>query len=150
MRKLLTCLAFTALAVPAMGQEALKITPAHSVVWKPHPLFPGSQAALLTGNPSEAEAIVLRNKIPPNFRLAPHQHSFLEVGTVLSGSLWQAEGDKFDASKGQKLTAGSVWVLPPGRPHYMWTTDEGAEFQINFTGPAKVEFRNPADDPRKK
>ena len=149
MRKLLVCLALVASAVPAAGQEALEVIPAESVAWKPHPLFPGSQMALVVGDPTKPEAIVQRNKLPPNFKLAPHQHSFLEVGTVISGSLWQAEGDKFDARNGKILKAGSVWVIQPGHPHYLWTTNEEVVFQINFTGPAKVEFRNPADDPRK-
>jgi quercetin dioxygenase-like cupin family protein len=148
MRKLLCSLVLITAASPALGQEALEVVAIDSVAWKSHPLFPGSQTALLVGDPAKSGAIVQRNKLPPNFKLAPHQHSFLEVGTVISGSLWQAEGDQFDAAKGRMLQAGSVWVLPPGRPHYLWTTSEEAVFQINFVGPARVDFANPTDDPR--
>ena len=81
MRKLLVCLALIGSAFPAMAQEALQVISADSVAWKSHPLFPGSQVALLAGDPTKHEAIVQRNKLPPNFKVAPHQHSFLEVGT---------------------------------------------------------------------
>jgi quercetin dioxygenase-like cupin family protein len=150
MRKLLTGLALIASFVPAMAEDALKIVPADSVVWKPHPLFPGAQTALLAGDPGKPETIVQRNKFPPNFKVAPHMHSVVEVGTIISGSLGHGEGDAFDPSKGTTLKAGSVFALPAGRPHYMWTASEEVVFQINFTGPATITFHNPADDTRRK
>ena len=150
MRKLLTCLALVAWAVPATAQDALKIVPADGVTWRPHPLFPGAQTAVLAGDPSKPETIVQRNKFPPNFKVAPHMHSYVEVGTIISGSLGHGEGEKFDAGKGAMLKAGSVFALPAGRPHYMWTANEEVVFQINFTGPATITFHNPADDPRRK
>ena len=150
MTKLLTCLALIALIVPATAQDASKIVPADSVKWSPHPLFPGAQTAILAGDPTKPETIVQRNKFPPNFKVAPHMHSFVEVGTIISGSLGHGEGDTFDASKGTMLKAGSVFALPAGRPHYLWTANEEVVFQINFTGPATITFRNPADDPRRK
>jgi hypothetical protein len=41
-------------------------------------------------------------------------------------------------------------VLPENHAHQVWTTDEEAIIQVQFTGPADIIFMNPADDPRKK
>jgi hypothetical protein len=153
MNKLLSCVALivaTISATTSMAQDTAEVVPPESVVWRPHPLFPGAQMALLAGDPTKPETIVQRNKFPPNFKVAPHMHSFVEVGTIISGSLGHGEGDKFDASKGGMLKAGSVFVVPANRPHYMWTGGEEVVFQINFNGPANITFHNPADDPRKK
>jgi len=150
MKKLLTAIAIVALAAPVLAQGASKIVPADKVEWKPHPLFPGAQTAMLAGDPSKPETIVQRNKFPPNFKVAAHTHSFVEVGTILSGSLGHGEGEAFDPGKGSMLKAGSVFVLSAGKPHFMWTGPEEVVFQINFVGPSNVTFHNPADDPRKK
>lgn len=150
MKKLLTCLALIALAGPALAQDPVKVVKAEEVTWKGHPLFQGAQIATLVGNPTKSETIVQRFKFPPNFKVAPHTHTYTEVATVMSGTLQLGLGEKFDAGKGQVLKPGSVFALKAGDPHYVWTTNEEAIVQIVFTGPSGIVFINPADDPRKK
>jgi len=106
----------------------------------------GAQIATLIGNPSKAEVVVQRVKIPPNFKNAPHTHSYSEVVTVLSGHYGNAMGHE----KGEVLAPGSVFALLAGHVHHTWTENEEVIVQANFVGPANITFVNPADDPRKK
>jgi quercetin dioxygenase-like cupin family protein len=136
-------------AVPAsMAQDTMKVVTADELVWKEHPLFKGGRIVNVFGDPTKAEAIVLRVKFPPHFKVPPRTHPYSEVVTVLSGTYWNGMGD--DMEKGVMLKPGSVFVLPANHVHRTWTTDEEVVFQINFTGPGGITFINPADDPRKK
>jgi quercetin dioxygenase-like cupin family protein len=137
-------------AVPALvAQDAMKAVTADEVVWKDDPALPkGAQTAVLIGDPSKAETIVLRAKFPPHFKIPPHNHTWSEVVTVLNGTCWNGMGD--DMEKGVMLKPGSVFVLPANHSHQIWTTDEEAIIQVQFTGPGNITYINPADDPRKK
>lgn len=150
MKRLLTCFAVIALAAPAMAQEPVKVVKADEVAWKGHPLFVGAQLATLIGDPAKGETIVQRFRFPPNFKVAPHTHTYTEVATVLSGTLHLGLGNTFDGGKGQMLKPGSVFALKAGDPHYVWTTGEEVIVQVVFAGPSGIAFINPTDDPRKK
>ena len=149
-RKILACIALIAVAGSAMAQNAAQVVPPDAVVWKSHPLFPGAQTATLIGDPSKPETIVQRLKFPPNFKIAPHTHSYAELGTVLSGTLGWGEGPQFDPSKGGLLKAGTVFAFKANEPHFVWTTSEETIVQLVYSGPAGIVFSNQADDPRKK
>jgi quercetin dioxygenase-like cupin family protein len=137
-------------AVPAsMAQDAMKVVTADEVVFKDDPAIPkGGQNTILIGDPSKAETIVLRTKFPPHYKIPPHTHTFSEVVTVLSGTCWNGMGD--DMEKGVILKPGSIFVLPANHVHQIWTTDEEAIIQVQFTGPGDITYINPADDPRDK
>jgi quercetin dioxygenase-like cupin family protein len=150
MKRLFIAAAVIALASSAMAQDAMKVVKSDGLKWVDHPIFKGAQTAILVGDPSKAETIVQRVKFPPNYKVAPHTHPYAEVVTVMSGSFGNAMGEKFDPSKGEMYSAGSVFALPAKHPHYVWTTDGEAVVQIHFTGPGGIDFINPADDPRKK
>jgi quercetin dioxygenase-like cupin family protein len=137
-------------AVPAsMAQDAMKVVTADELVWKDDPGLPkGAQSTILVGDPSKAETIVLRVKFPPHYKVPPHTHTWSEVVTVLSGTCWNGMGD--DMEKGVVLKPRSVFVLPANHAHQIWTTDEEAIIQVQFTGPGNITYINPADDPRKK
>jgi quercetin dioxygenase-like cupin family protein len=149
MKKLLITVALISLASSAMAQDAMKVVTGDEVVWKDDPAIPkGGQTTVLVGDQSKAETIVLRAKFPPHYKVPPHTHSFSEVVTVLNGTLWNGMGD--DMEKGVMLKPGSVFVLPGNHTHQVWTTDEEAIIQVQFTGPGDITYINPADDPRNK
>ena len=60
-----------------------------------------------------------------------------------------SHGEKFE-KKGDLLKPGSLWVYPAKHPPYAWTEDEEAVIQVQFLGPAGIDYINPTDDPRKK
>jgi quercetin dioxygenase-like cupin family protein len=148
MKKLLIA-AVIALVGSALAQTAHKVVRVEDVTWVDDPLFKGAKTAILVGDPTKAEVIVLRMKIPPHYRIPPHTHPFAEVVTVLTGSYGNSFGEKFEP-KGELMKSGSLFVLPAQHAHYTWTGDEETVVQVQFMGPRGIDFVDPADDPRKK
>jgi quercetin dioxygenase-like cupin family protein len=105
--------------------------------------------AVIAGNPFGTGPFILRLKIPNGYRVMPHWHPTTENVTVISGEFDVAMGDKFDESKLQRLSAGSVAVAPAHHPHYAMAKGE-TEVQVHAMGPFKLTYVNPADDPSKK
>jgi quercetin dioxygenase-like cupin family protein len=149
-RLLLTLVGLISFAVPAsIAQDAMKVVTPDELDWKDETVLPkGAQTAVLIGDPSKAETIVLRVKFPSHYKVPPHNHTWSEVVTVLSGTCWNGMGD--DMEKGVMLKPGSVFVLPANHTHQIWTTDEEAMIQVQFTGPGNITYINPVDDPRNK
>jgi quercetin dioxygenase-like cupin family protein len=149
MKRILISLALIAATCSAGAQEAMKVIKADELVWKDHPFFKGVKTAVLLGDPAKAETIIIRNKFPPNYRVAPHTHPYTEIITVISGMVGHGTGGKFDA-QGEMFQPGTVFVLPPNHAHYVWTGNEPAIIQVQYMGPSGIDFINPADDPRNK
>ena len=124
------------------------ISPA-DVKWAPDAMLPkGAMSALLIGDPSKAGSlVVVRVKLPPNYHIPPHTHGMAETLTILSGKCGLGMGKVADMS-GPLSDAGGFYAAPAGEAHYLWTKDEGAEFEVQFTGPGSITYVNPADDPR--
>ena len=153
MNKLLIAAALIAVGVPALAQEHQKMTvfKAEELTYKPNPMFPaGATTIKLLGDPAKPEFFILRTIFPPNYQVPPHTHTALETVTIISGAMGNAMGDKFDKSKGEILKAGSIFILPAGHMHYVWTNDEQVIVQVAGVGPFGINYVNPADDPRKK
>jgi oxalate decarboxylase/phosphoglucose isomerase-like protein (cupin superfamily) len=79
----------------------------------------------------------------------PHWHPTAENVTVISGEFHVGMGDKFDESSMLTLPAGSVAVVPTHHNHYAMAKGESV-VQVNATGPFKLVYVNPADDPSKR
>ena len=154
MKKSLLFAALIVLAGSALAQEAMKVTVAKpdALTWKDNPNLPkGAQSATLLGDPTKAgEVVVTRVKLPANYKVPPHTHPYAETVTVISGSVGFGMGEKVDAKKGEMVKAGSFYAQPAKHAHYVWTGKQGAILQVQFIGPAGIDYINPADDPRKK
>ncbi|MEW6325435.1 MAG: cupin domain-containing protein [Nitrospirota bacterium] len=128
--------------------------PSHTILtpteltWTDGP-FPGTQNAVLEGNPKEAGPFTMRLKLPADYKIPPHWHPSDERVTVISGTFNVGRGEQFDQSKGKVMPAGTFMLMPPKTNHFAWATGETV-IQINGTGPWALNFVNPADDPRKK
>jgi len=149
MKEVLIFAAVIALAGSVSAQTAHKVVRVEDVSWTDDPLFKGVKSAILVGDPTMAEVVVLRVKLPPHYRVPPHTHPYAEIVTVLTGSYGNNFGEKFEP-KGEMLKPGSLFVLPAKHAHYTWTADEETIVQVQFIGPRDIDFINPADDPRKK
>ena len=149
MKRLFVALALLAAMCSAASQEAVRVLKADELVWKDHPFFKGVKTTVLLGDPAKAETIIIRNKFPPNYRVAPHTHPYTEIITVISGQVGHGTGEKFEG-QGEMLPPGTVIVLPPNHVHYVWTGNEPAIIQVQYVGPGSIHFINPADDPRNK
>ena len=135
-------------AKPA-GPAPVVVTP-DKVQWSAAPpvFQPGAQFAVLAGDPGKPGPFTVRLKLPDGYRVMPHWHPTAESVTVLSGEFHVGMGDKFDESSMQTLPAHSLAVVPPHHNHYAMAKGE-TELQVSSTGPFKLVYVNPADDPSK-
>lgn len=131
----------------SLGDRAIILMP-DQLAWRDYPGIPGAQVVALLGDPGKPQAVIMRVKIPPHRIHPPHSHPYPEIATVISGRGGFAFGDKFDKSKGEMGGVGSFGVGPANQPHFVWTENEEVVVQVQFNGPAVVNFVNPADDPR--
>ena len=153
MKQLLIFAALIAFAVSASAEDITKVTlvKPDALTWKDNPNIPkGGQVAVLVGDPTKAEVVVQRVKLPANYKVPPHTHPYAETVTVISGSVGFGMGEKFDATKGELVKAGALFAQPAKHAHYVWTGKEGAIIQVQFVGPGGIDYINAADDPRKK
>ena len=133
----------------AAGPAATVVTP-DKIQWGPAPpvFQPGAQFAVLAGDPTKPGAFVVRLKLPDGYRIMPHWHPTAESVTVISGEFHVGMGDKFDEGALATLPAQSVAVVPTHHNHYAMAKGETV-VQVNSTGPFKLTYVNPSDDPSK-
>ena len=141
-----------ALAAAAVGSSLsvyaeVGITP-DEIKWQRNPAT-GSEIAVLWGDPSKPVPFVQRVKYGSGFKAMPHSHPVDVQVTVLSGTLYWAEGESFDESKLKAYPAGSFLLERANVPHYQ-TAKGDVVFQAAGTGPNGFKFVNPKDDPRSK
>ncbi|MEK6593663.1 MAG: cupin domain-containing protein [Pseudomonadota bacterium] len=124
---------------------------ASAIKWSDAPsIGPGAKIAVLEGDLKAAAPFTMRIKIPPNLKIGVHTHPATERVTVLSGTLYFATGDKYDAAKAQTYKRGDGFIVPVGMPMYGYTKKEESILQIQGTGPWGIQYPDPTDDPRKK
>lgn len=126
------------------------VTP-DAVQWGDAPamLPAGVKMAVLSGNPTAPGPFVIRLKLPDGTRIMPHWHPTTENVTVLDGSFKVGMGNKFDESQAKTLPAKSYGSIPAHHNHY-GMAQGNVELQVESTGPFKLVYVNPADDPSKK
>ncbi len=82
----------------------------------PPALPPGSQVAVLEGDPRQAGPYTIRVKSPANYKIPPHWHPEDEHVTVISGSVWMGMGDQLDESKATQIPTGGFVLMPAPNP----------------------------------
>lgn len=94
----------------------------------------GRQRAQLFGDSSQGGAWIDRVKIPSGGRVRAHTHPQDELITVIEGTCYLGEGERFDAAKLKGYPAGSFIVIPAGVPHFVAAKDGGVIVQLSGTG----------------
>jgi Domain of unknown function (DUF4437) len=133
----------------AAGSAPVIATP-DSLKWGDPPpvLQSGAQLAVLSGNPNGTGPFAIRLKMPDGYKIMPHWHPTQENVTVISGEFHVGMGDKFDETGMQALPVGSYAAVPARHHHYAVAKGETV-VQVNATGPFKLVYVNPTDDPSK-
>lgn len=151
-------IALTAASVPLLAADPTT-TPAPrnapelclpgALQWRPGPasLPAGAQFAVLEGDPTKEGPFTMRLRLPDGYRIPPHMHPAWERITVISGTFNLGVGEKFDAAITQEMVAGTFGYWPPGMKHFAWAKGETI-VQLHGMGPWRLEYVNPADDPR--
>jgi quercetin dioxygenase-like cupin family protein len=145
-----TALLLAALPMGALAMDHMTVQP-NALKWGPAPpgLPPGSQVAVVAGDPSKDGPYVIRAKLPSGYKIPPHFHPVAENVTVLSGTFHVGMGDTFDTKKGEALRAGGFFMADKEMHHYGWTSGPTV-IQVHGIGPFAITYVNPNDDPRNK
>jgi quercetin dioxygenase-like cupin family protein len=143
------------LTLPAVWTDAqagghISLAPTE-LKWNDAPgLGPGVKIAIIEGDLKAAGPLMMRIKLPPKAKIAPHTHPLIEHVTVLSGTFYLGIGEKVDESKARAYPAGGVVVIPQGMPMFAFTKDKETIVQVHGIGPWGVDYLNPADAPAAK
>jgi quercetin dioxygenase-like cupin family protein len=146
----LACLVSVAFPADAVDPPHGMFTPSDIKWGDAPPTVPkGAKLAVLYGDPGKDGLLVIRAKLPANYRIPAHSHPTDEVVTVLSGTLFVGMGDKLAPASVHPFHAGSLVVTPAKTNHYVLTKPPTV-IEVTAMGPLQFTYVNPADDPSKK
>jgi uncharacterized RmlC-like cupin family protein len=114
------------------------------VVWNERPGYDGVKFAVVQGDPTKPGLYVVRAKFSPGTMTKPHWHQEERYVTVLQGTWYTGEGDKFEPEKTVPLKAGGFMVHPAKAHHYDGAKDEEVIVQIIGIGPSSTTPLDPA------
>ena len=133
------------LLIPSLAAAQSHIITPAQLVWRS--LIPGTEMAIVSGDPSKPGLYVLRIRTQAaDVRVPPHWHPTDEHITVLSGSFLVAHGEQFDTSKLTEMAPGAHASMPGRMPHFA-LQKAGSVIEIYGEGPFVVNWVNPEDDP---
>lgn len=144
MKKTILAAAVTVMSVAAMmwamtrdhktKKEVVGFTPEQVRWFTPSYYKDGRQRAQLLGDSSQGGSWVDRVKIPGGGRVPAHTHSHDEQVTVIEGTWYLGEGERFDPVRLKGYPAGSFIVIPAGVPHFVAAKDGAVIVQLSGTG----------------
>jgi len=141
MKRALLLAALFCIAAPAHARgdvDTLFAVPPGEMRFVPDPAHAGYETAVVVGDPGKPGVYTVHTKLPANITIAPHTHGEKwRVATVLSGTLYYAQGATFDEKKLRPLPPGSVVVEPAGVPHFARTKGP-VLLHITGEGPAST------------
>lgn len=126
----------------AFAADAPIIVTPDTLQWHPDPNIEGVQVAVVYGNPQEKGFYIIRVKFPAGFEVPVHTHTFNEMATVMSGTLYLGIGEEKDKNHMQELSVGTFFMIPAELPHYGWTKSETI-LQLTGMGPRTMIYKKP-------
>lgn len=117
-----------------VNKEVLGISPEGVRWFTPAYYKDGRQRAQLFGDSTKGGVWVDRVKIPAGGRVLAHTHPNDELVTVIEGTWYLGEGEKFDVAKLKGYPAGSFIVVPAGMPHFVAAKERTVVVQLNGSG----------------
>jgi len=126
---LLAVLTLPIASVAAQAPKAVVVTP-DAVQWGPAPaiLPAGAKLAVLDGDPTKPGLFTMRL-------------------SMISGKFQVGMGDTFDPAKLSTLPTGTFGMIPAGMRHFAQAKGSTV-LQLHGTGPWKLTYVNPADQPK--
>lgn len=131
----------TVLGAPSQSKKEIAGITAEQVRWFTPPYYKdGRQRAQLFGDSSQGGAWVDRVKIPAATRVLAHTHPQDELVTVIEGTWYVGEGERFDAAKLKGYPAGSFIVIPAGTPHFVAAKEGPVVVQLSGTEKFRTDY----------
>jgi quercetin dioxygenase-like cupin family protein len=121
-------------------KEVVGLTPQQVRWFTPSYYKDGRQRAQLLGDSSQGGTWVDRVKIPGGGRVLAHTHPQDEQVTVIEGTWYLGEGERFDPSKLKGYPAGSFIVIPAGVPHFVAAKDGPVIVQLSGVGKFGTDY----------
>jgi quercetin dioxygenase-like cupin family protein len=120
--------------------EIVGLTPGE-IKWFTPPYYnDGRQRAQLLGDSTQGGVWIDRVKMPSAGRIRAHTHPHDELITVIEGTWYVGEGERFDAAKLKGYPAGSFIVIPAGLPHFVAAKDGSVIVQVSGTGKFGTDY----------
>ena len=114
-------------------KKVVSVTP-EQVRWFTPPYYKdGRQRAQIYGDSSQGGAWVDRVKIPAGLRVLAHTHPHDELVTVIEGTWYVGEGERFEPAKLKGYPAGNFIVIPAGVPHFVAAKESAVVVQLSGT-----------------
>jgi quercetin dioxygenase-like cupin family protein len=127
-------------SAPQRKKEIVGIT-AEQVRWSTPPYYKdGRQRAQLVGDSSQGGPWIDRVRIPAARRVLAHTHPQDELVTVIEGTWYVGEGEKFDSTKLKAYPPGSFIVIPAGTPHFVATNDGAVVVQLSGNEKFRTDY----------
>src|SRR5436309_13433939 len=121
-------------------KDVVGLTP-EQLRWFTPPYYKdGRQRAQLFGDSGKGGAWVDRAKIPSGKRVLAHTHPQDELVTVIEGTWYLGEGERFDSARLKGYPAGSFIVIPAGVPHFVAAKEGAVIVQLSGTGKFGTEY----------
>ena len=138
----LTCISMLC-ALTLFSQNKKQVTglTPNEIKWFTPPYYKdGRQRAQIYGNADQGGPWIDRVKIPGGSRVLAHTHPHDELVTVIEGTWYLGEGQRFDSTKLKAYPAGSFIVIPAGVPHFVATKDGPVIVQLSGTGKFGTDY----------
>lgn len=116
------------------------VTPEQVRWFTPSYYHDGRQRAQLLGDSGQGGTWIDRVKIPGGGRVPAHTHPQDELVTVMEGTWYLGEGEKYDPARLKGYPAGSFIVIPHGVPHFVAATDGPVIVQLSDVGKFETDF----------
>jgi len=94
----------------------------------------------LYGDSSKGGGWIDHVKIPAGARVLAHTHPQDELVTVIEGTWYLGEGERFDPAKLKAYPAGSFIVIPASVPHFVAAKDGAVIVQPSGTGKFGTDY----------
>jgi hypothetical protein len=93
---------------------------------------------LIYGDPNKPGMYIIRNHFKAGQMSRPHFHDQDRYVTVIKGTWWTGEGDKFAPDTTVGIKTGGMMLHTAGYHHYDGAKDEDCIVQIMGMGPVKT------------
>jgi quercetin dioxygenase-like cupin family protein len=130
-----------ATSLPERSKKEIVGSTPDQIRWFAPPYYnDGRQRAQLFGDSSQDGTWIDRVKIPGGARVLAHTHPQDEPVTVIEGTWYLGEGEKFDSTKLKGYPPGSFIVIPAGIPHFVATKEGTVIIQLSGIEKFKTNY----------
>ena len=120
----------------AQQQAGIRLVPHDTIRFEARPGATDIAASAIHGDIKQKALYVVQVKFSKGAKALPHTHPDERILNVLAGTICFGTGTQFDEAALKPLAAGSVVIIPPNAPHFVWAKDGEAVTQESGFGPS--------------